>query len=78
MMPKGRVLGHDCGPRAKQGDEAPQKESNQAEHAGRIRAKKEPEGPARGAQEPQSAEAPMPPFEDPMDFWRGTRRGGSG
>jgi len=49
MMPKGRVLGHDCGPRAKQGDEAPQKESNQAEHPEGIRAANQSEGAGSGS-----------------------------
>jgi hypothetical protein len=48
LLPQGKVLGHECGPRAKQGDEGPEKESNQAEHAGRIRAEKESEGACPG------------------------------
>ena len=72
LMPQGEVLGHECGPRAKEGDEGPQEESNQAEHAGRIRAENESEGPAWGAKEPQSAEVRTPPFGDLMGFWRGT------
>jgi hypothetical protein len=47
-MPKGKVLGHDCGPRAKQGHEGHQKESNQAEHPERIRAENESEGAGPG------------------------------
>src|ERR1035438_4312581 len=43
LMPQREVLGHECGPRAKEGDERPQEESNQAEHADRIRAENEPE-----------------------------------
>jgi hypothetical protein len=43
LMPQREVLGHDCGPRAKEGDEGPQEESNQAKHAERIRAENEPE-----------------------------------
>ena len=43
LMPQREVLGRHLGPRAKQGDERPQKESNQAEHAERIRAENEPE-----------------------------------
>jgi len=50
-MPQSEVLGHECGPRAKEGDEGPQKEPNQAEHAERIRAEKESAaaGPGSGA-----------------------------
>ena len=72
LMPQGEVLGHECGPRAKEGDEGPQEESNQAEHDERIRAKKSQRRPVRGAQEPQSAEVRTPPFGDLMGFWRGT------
>jgi hypothetical protein len=43
LMPQREVLGHECGPRAKEGDEGPQEESNQAKHAERIRAENEPE-----------------------------------
>ena len=35
LMPQGEVLGDDCSPRTEQGDERPQKESNQAEDTGR-------------------------------------------
>jgi hypothetical protein len=49
-MPQGEVLGHEGGPRAKEGDEGPQEESNQAKHAERIRAENEPEeAGSRGA-----------------------------
>ena len=50
-MPQGKVLGRHLGPRANQSDEGPQKESNQAEHAERIRAEKESAaaGPGSGA-----------------------------
>src|SRR5450756_228171 len=71
-MPQREVLGHDCGPRTKEGDEGPQEKSNQAKHAERIRAENESGGTAREAKELQSAEAPMPPFGHPMGFWRGT------
>jgi hypothetical protein len=43
LMPQREVLGHDCGPRTKEGDEGPQEKSNQAKHAERIRAENEPE-----------------------------------
>ena len=43
LMPQSEVLGHECGPRAKEGDEGPQEESNQAEHAERIRGENESE-----------------------------------
>ena len=43
LMPQGKVLGRHLGPRAEQGDEGPQKESNQAEHAERIRGENESE-----------------------------------
>jgi len=72
LMPQREVLGHDCGPRTKEGDEGPQEKSNQAKHAERIRAENESGGTAREAKELQSAEAPMPPFGHPMSFWRGT------
>jgi len=71
-MPQSEVLGGHRGPRAKEGDEGRQKGSSQAEYAERIRAENESEGPARGAQEALSAEAPMPPGRR-MEFWRGTR-----
>jgi hypothetical protein len=71
-MPQSEVLGQECGPRAKEGDEGPQKESNQAGHAARIRAENESEGTGPENAKPQSAEAPMRPFGSPMDFWRGT------
>jgi hypothetical protein len=71
-MPQGKVLGRHLGPRAEQGDEGPQKESNQAEHADRIRAEIESEGTAWGVKEVQSAEARTPPFGLLMGFWRGT------
>ena len=61
LMPQREVLGRHRGPRAKEGDEGHQKGSSQAEYAERIRAENESEGPARGAQEALSAEAPMPP-----------------
>jgi hypothetical protein len=61
LMPQNEVLGGHRGPRAKEGDEGRQKGSSQAEYAERIRAENESEGPARGAQEALSAEAPMPP-----------------
>jgi hypothetical protein len=48
-MPQREVLGHECGPRAKEGDERPQEESNQAEHADRIRAENEPEEAGPGS-----------------------------
>src|ERR1035437_4787966 len=38
LMPQREVLGRHRGPRAEQGDEGPQKESNQAEHVDWIRA----------------------------------------
>jgi hypothetical protein len=40
-MPQREVLGRHLNPRAEQGDERPQKESNQAEHAERIRGENE-------------------------------------
>ena len=43
LMPQSEVLGGHRGPRAKEGDEGLQKESNQAKHAERIRAENEPE-----------------------------------
>src|SRR5450759_332222 len=43
LMPQGEVLGRHPSPRAEQGDERPQKESNQAEHAERIRGENESE-----------------------------------
>ena len=61
LMPQSEVLGGHRGPRSKEGDEGRQKGSSQAEYAERIRAENESEGPARGAQEALSAEAPMPP-----------------
>jgi len=60
LISQGEVLGRHVGPMAQEGDDGPQKESNQAEHAERIRAEKESEEKARGAQEPQSAEAHVP------------------
>jgi hypothetical protein len=72
-MPQSEVLGGHRGPRAKEGDEGRQKGSSQAEYAERVRAENEPEGPARGAQEALSAEAPMPPSGRRPEFWRGTR-----
>ena len=50
-MPQSEVLGGHGGPRAKQGNEGSQKESNQAEHADRIRAKNESEGTGPGSEE---------------------------
>jgi hypothetical protein len=58
-MPQSEVLGQECGPRAKEGDEGPQKESNQAGHAARIRAENESKGAGPENAKPQSAEAPM-------------------
>src|ERR1017187_3806558 len=43
LMPQSEVLGRHPSPRAEQGDEGLQKESNQDEHAERIRAENEPE-----------------------------------
>ena len=51
LMPQSEVLGHECGPRAKEGDEGPQKEPNQAEHAERIRAENQSEGAGPGSAE---------------------------
>jgi hypothetical protein len=48
-MTQGEVLGHECGPRAKEDDEGPQQESNQAKHAERIRAENESEGAGPGS-----------------------------
>jgi hypothetical protein len=42
-MPQREVLGRHPSPRAEQGDEGPQEESNQAEHAERIRGENESE-----------------------------------
>ena len=53
------------------------RDGSDAEHADRLRAHERSEGSARGAQEPQSAEAPMPPFGHLMGFWRGTPPGAS-
>ena len=74
LMAQGQVLTGHRGPRAKQHDEGPEKEPNQAEHAERISAESESERAGRGAKELQSAEAPTPPVRHPMGFWRGTGR----
>jgi hypothetical protein len=49
-MPQSEVLGGHRGPRAKEGDEGPQEESNQAKHAERIRAENEPEKAGPGSE----------------------------
>src|ERR1017187_1189080 len=49
LMPQREVLGHECGPRAKEDDEGLQEESNQAKHAERIRAENEPEEAGPGS-----------------------------
>src|SRR5664279_6585958 len=49
LMPQGEVLGCHLGPRAKEADEGAQKESNQADHAERIRAENESEGDGLGS-----------------------------
>ena len=36
LMTQGDVLGHDCRPWTKEGDERPEEESNQADHGGRL------------------------------------------
>ena len=76
-MPQREVLGRHLGPRAKEADERPQKESNQGEHTGRIRAEKESEG---GRPEERKnlirLEARTPSFGHLMGFWRGTPTGG--
>jgi hypothetical protein len=48
-MPQSEVLGRHLGPRAKEGDEGPQKESNHAEHAERIPAEIQSEGAGLGS-----------------------------
>ena len=50
LMPQSEVLGGHRGPRAKEGDEGPQEESNQAKHAERIRAENEPEKAGPGSE----------------------------
>jgi hypothetical protein len=50
LMPQSEVLGRHLGSRAKEGDEGPQKESNQAKHAERIRAENESEGAGPGSE----------------------------
>jgi hypothetical protein len=64
-MPQSEVLGHYCGPKAKQGDKGPQKEPNQAEPAERIRAENESEGTTWGRKELQSAETNTAPVGHP-------------
>jgi hypothetical protein len=49
LMPQSEVLGRHLGPRAKEGDEGPQKESNKAKHAERIRAENESDGAGPGS-----------------------------
>ncbi len=49
LMPQREVLGRHLGPRAKEADEGSQKESNQADHAERIRAENESEGDGPGS-----------------------------
>jgi len=48
LMPQSEVLGRHLGPGAKEGGKGPQKESKQAEHAGRIRTENESEGASPG------------------------------
>jgi len=48
-MSQSEVLGRHFGPRAKEGQEGPQKDSNQADHAERIRAEIQSEGAGPGS-----------------------------
>lgn len=50
LMPQSEVLGRHLGPRAKEGDDGLQKESNQGEHAERILAENESEGAGPGSE----------------------------
>ena len=47
LMTQGEVLGHDCRPWTKEGDERSEKVTNQANHSGRIPVEKKSEGRAQ-------------------------------